>query len=54
MTRPDLFRLSSDEKGVLILVLLKRVAVHKAKLNQPPKTPANSSLPPSLGQKDGM
>ena len=31
--------------------LTARVAVLDAKLNEPPKTPDNSSLPPSKGQK---
>jgi len=51
MTRPDLSRLSSEEKDTLILALLERVAALEAKLGQPPKTPGNSSLPPSRGQK---
>ena len=32
-------------------VLTKRVAALEAKLGEPPKTPDNSSLPPSRGQK---
>lgn len=51
MTRIELSRLSSEEKDALILALPERVAVLEAKLNQPPKTPDNSSLPPSRGQK---
>jgi transposase len=51
MTRPDLSRLSLEEKDTLILALLERVASLEAKLGQPPKTPGNSSLPPSRGQK---
>jgi len=51
MTRPDLSRLSSEEKDTLILALLERVAALEAKIGQPPKTPGNSSLPPSRGQK---
>jgi Transposase IS66 family. len=51
MPRPDLSRLSPEEKGTLILALLERVAALEAKLNQPPKTPTNSSLPPSRSQK---
>lgn len=51
MTHPDLSRLSPEEKDALILALLERVAALEAKLNQPPKTPSNSSLPPSRGQK---
>jgi transposase len=51
MARPDLSRLSSAEKDALILALLDRVAALEAKLGRPPKTPDNSSLPPSRGQK---
>lgn len=51
MTRPDLSRLSLEEKGTLILALLERVAALGAKLNQRPKTPNNLSLPLSHGQK---
>ncbi|HYD31373.1 MAG TPA: IS66 family transposase [Azospirillaceae bacterium] len=51
MTRLELSRLSHEEKDALILALLERVAALEAKLNQPPKTPTNSSLPPSRGQK---
>jgi transposase len=55
---PDLSRLSHDEKDALILALwaqvqalTARVAVLEAKLGTPPKTPDNSSVPPSKGQK---
>jgi transposase len=51
MTRPDLSRLSPEEKDALILALLDRVAALEAKLNQPSKTPDNSSVPPSRGPK---
>lgn len=51
MTRIELSRLTSQEKDALILALLERVAALEAKLNQPAKTPDNSSLPPSRGQK---
>jgi transposase len=51
MRRPDLSRLSPAEKDALILALLDRIAVLEAKLGEPPKTPENSSLPPSRGQK---
>lgn len=51
MTRIDLSRLTSEEKDDLILALLERVAALEAKLGQPPKTPTNSSTPPSRGQK---
>jgi transposase len=55
---PDLSRLSHEEKDALILalwtqvqVLTVRVAELEAKLGAPPKTPDNSSLPPSRGKK---
>jgi transposase len=55
---PDLSRLSHEQKDALILtlwtqvqVLTVRVAELEAKLGAPPKTPDNSSLPPSRGQK---
>ena len=58
---PDLSKLSHGEKDALILALFarlnaahERIAVLEARLNewaQPPKTPDNSSKPPSQGQK---
>ena len=51
MRRPDLSRLSPAEKDALILALLDRIAVLAAKRGAPPKTPDNSSLPPSRGPK---
>lgn len=55
---PDLSRLSHDEKDALIRalwaqvqVLTARVAALEARLGGPPKTPDNSSLPPSKGAK---
>ncbi len=62
---PDLSPLTHDEQDALIRVLwaqvqaltaqvqtlVARVAELEAKLNVPPKTPDNSSLPPSRGQK---
>ena len=55
---PDLSRLSPDEKDALILalwaqvqLLTARVAELEAKLGVPPKTPDNSSVPPSQGKK---
>ena len=55
---PDLSRLSHDEKDALILALwaqvqalTARVAALEARLGTPPKTPDNSSVPPSKGQK---
>src|SRR5215468_10429710 len=40
-----------DELLAQNAALLARVAELEAKLGQPPKTPDNSSLPPSRGQK---
>jgi transposase len=59
MTFPyDLSQLSHEQKDALILALwaqvealTARVAELEARLNAPPKTPDNSSLPPSKGQK---
>jgi len=58
---PDLFALSHAEKDALILALLAELAsahekiaaleVRVGELTQPPKTPDNSSKPPSQGQK---
>jgi transposase len=62
---PDLKQLSHDEKDALIRalwvqvqaltrqveVLTARVAELEARLGAPPKTPDNSSLPPSAGKK---
>jgi transposase len=55
---PDLNHLSHAEKDTLIRALWSqvqsltaRVAAVEAKLNEPSKTPDNSSLPPSKGQK---
>jgi transposase len=62
---PDLSRLSHDEKDALIRALwaqvqaltaqvqklTARVAELEGRLGVPPKTPDNSSLPPSAGQK---
>src|SRR3712207_2196874 len=55
---PDPSSLSHDEKDALIhapwaqvQALTARVAELEAKLGLPPKTPDNSSLPPSRGQK---
>ena len=64
-TRPDISGLSHAQKDALIADLMARlvalvrqnealaarVAELEAKLDQPPKTPDNSSLPPSKGQK---
>jgi transposase len=55
---PNLDHLSHAEKDTLIRalwtqvqVLTARVAALEAKLGEPSKTPDNSSLPPSKGQK---
>ena len=64
-TLPDLSRLTHEEKDALIRALwaqvqaltaqvqtlVARVAELEARLDVPPKTPDNSSLPPSRGQK---
>jgi len=55
---PDLSQLTHEERDALIRALwaqvqalTARVAELEAKLGGPPKTPDNSSLPPSRGQK---
>ena len=55
---PDLTKLSHAEKDALIVALweqvaalMARVAMLEAKLNEPPKTSDNSSVPPSKGPK---
>ncbi len=55
---PDLSRLTEAQKDALILALWQqvqdlstRVAELEAALGGPPKTPENSSLPPSQGRK---
>lgn len=56
--RPDLSKLDEAAKDALILALIDmvnrlegEVAALQAKLGLPPKTPENSSLPPSRGSK---
>ena len=58
---PDLSQLSDAEKDALIRALFqrletaeRRIAELEAKLGEPPKTPDNSSLPPSKGQKANL
>jgi transposase len=58
---PNLSNLCHAEKDALILALwaqgqalMARVAELEAKLGDPPKTPDNSSLPPSKGQKANL
>ena len=51
MDAASLNRLDKSELIALVLALDARVAALEAKLGQPPKTPDNSSLPPSRGQK---
>ena len=51
MDRESLERLDKSELITLVLALTARVAALEAKLGLPPKTPDNSSLPPSQGQK---
>ena len=55
---PDISRLSHAQKDALIASLMgqvaaltARIAELEAKLGLPPKTPDNSSVPPSKGQK---
>ena len=55
---PDLSHLTHEQKNALIRalwaqvqVLTARVAELEARLGAPPKTPDNSSLPPSQGKK---
>lgn len=58
---PNLSNLSHAEKDALILALwaqvqalMARVEELEARLGEPPKTPSNSSLPPSKGQKANL
>jgi transposase len=53
MDREALEQLSKDQLIELVLSLLQRVAdleARIAELSRPPKTPDNSSTPPSQGQ----
>ncbi len=51
MTQPDPSQMTPDEKDALILALLKRIEEPEARLDGAPKTPDNSSVPPSRGRK---
>jgi transposase len=54
MNRADLEALSREQLIELVLGLARRVAELEAKLGLPPKTPENSSLPPSHGRKPSV
>jgi transposase len=54
VNRESLLSLSKDDLVALILALTARVAALEARLAAPPKTPDNSSLPPSKGQKPNL
>ena len=51
MERDALVELSREQLVELVLALAAEVAELKARLGQPPKTPGNSSVPPSAGFK---
>ena len=51
MERDALAELSREQLIELVLGLAVRVAELEARLDQPPKTPGNSSVPPSVGFK---
>src|SRR5215213_4217469 len=51
MERDALAELSREQLIELVLGLAARVAELEARLEQPPKTPGNSSVPPSAGFK---
>ena len=51
MDREALAELSREQLTELVLALAARVAELEARLGGPPKTPANSSVPPSVGFK---
>jgi hypothetical protein len=49
MERDALAELSWEQLVELVVALAAQVAELKARLGQPPKTPGNSSVPPSAG-----
>src|SRR3954468_2127447 len=51
MERDALAELSREQLIELVLGLAAEVAELKARMGQPPKTPGNSSVPPSVGFK---
>ena len=51
MERDALAELSREQLIELVLGLAARVAELEARLEQPPKTPGNASVPPSVGHK---
>src|SRR4051794_17688103 len=51
MERDALTELSREQLVELVLALAAEVTELKARLGQPPKTPGNSSVPPSVGFK---
>ena len=54
VNRAALQSLSRDDLIALVLALAARVAALEAKLAMPAKTPDNSTLPPSKGQKANL
>lgn len=51
MNEPPDFAAVIAEKDAQIALLMKRIAELEARLGLPPKTPGNSSTPPSRGEK---
>jgi transposase len=51
MDRDELAALDKDALIELIIRLYERVTELEAKAGRPPKTPGNSSIPPSAGYK---
>ena len=54
MNRAALEQLTKQDLIALILALSDRVLALEAKLGEPPKTPDNSSIPPSKGEKPSL